>query len=425
VKWFTNAFPGETQHGNAFLRLALPVVLCFAFLFNAGAEPPLPGTNRFLFIVDTSASAKKAEEPLSEAVFDLVYSGARGAITNGDTFGVWLAGGQNDTSLGVETWKQKFAVETAARLSLRIKEHGFKGSSALDAAIADAKRVAETVQDVTFIISSTGETPLRGTPFDDEINARVQEILPEMRRVKSVFTTVLVARDGKFVAWAVNSPEFLINMPVLPPRAPGKENKEQPIAKAAVAKTNTPAKPKFAANPIIITRETVDREKQAMRAMASTETSATPTAAPAAATNIPAKPATVESNSAVAAKATPVPAASTTSVVSSVAASIASNVLAVAKPDVSISNKSVERAIVETSETEPEFSEKDEATSVSKTNLQPVTSPSSWSQKFIWVLAGCGMMAILFLVCFGVMRRARAYEPSLITQAAALERTRR
>jgi hypothetical protein len=133
----------------------------------------------------------------------------------------------------------------------------------------------------------------------------------------------------------------------------------------------------------------------------------------------------VESNSAVAAKATPVPAASTTSVVSSVAASIASNVLAVAKPDVSISNKSVERAIVETSETEPEFSEKDEATSVSKTNLQPVTSPSSWSQKFIWVLAGCGMMAILFLVCFGVMRRARAYEPSLITQAAALERTRR
>ena len=52
---------------------------------------------RFLFIVDTSAAMKPLDKPVRETLFDLIYSGVRGNMTNGDTYGVWLVGEQNDT----------------------------------------------------------------------------------------------------------------------------------------------------------------------------------------------------------------------------------------------------------------------------------------------------------------------------------------
>jgi hypothetical protein len=420
VKWFTIAFLGETQFGGAFLRLALPVALCFAVSFSAQADVPATGTNRFLFIIDTSAGMKTIEEPLREAVFDLIYSGVRGQMTNGDSYGIWLADAQNDTSVGVEAWKQKFAVELAAKAALRVKDHGFKGKCALDVALADAARVAESVNDVTVVIVSNGETPFRGTPFDDAINAQITKLLPEMQKAKLPINAVLAARDGVFVAWALNSPDFLINSPTLPPRAvkaaSGLAQTTPPAPPATMKPIVTPKpKPRIAANPIVITRETVDREKQALRAMASTDP-----ASPVGTTN-PAQPA-VTNSTIVTSKPTnapvvtsPVPA---TALRSAATDAVAQTLSESPQPTTQTNAETTERSgLVATSV-------RNVAAVIPLTTIAPETpaaSPAASSRTFLYIGLG-GAAALVLLVTIALIRRARAMEPSLITQ---LERMRR
>ncbi len=424
MKSFTIDFLGETQFGSAFLRLALSVALCFAILFETRADAPAPGTNRFLLIVDTSVGMKKLAEPLREAVFDLVYSGARGAMTNGDSYGVWFAGGQNDTSMGVDTWKQKFAVEIAARIALRVKEQGFKGKSVLDAAIADAAHVAELVGDVTVIIASNGDAPIRGTPFDDAINARIKQLAPEMQRVNAILNTAIVAQDGKFVAWAVNSPDFLITLPDVPPRP---IKKEPVVAKAdpnPVAKTNAApavvAKPKPTVNPIIITRETVDREKQIYRAMATTDSANAPVAAAAESPKVITNTLSVAAatNASVhTTNVTPVPTLAPSTPVTSALVATKTNASETPTPLVRAHAKTIATAHHETPSPT-------NAAVLALTQTPPATSaPSLFSRKLLWAFAGGGIVLVV-LVGVALVRRARELEPSLISQAAAMERMR-
>jgi len=39
-----------------------------------------------------------------------------------------------------------------------------------------------------------------------------------MKRAKVTLNTALVAQDGEFVAWGVNSPDFLIDVPYVAPK---------------------------------------------------------------------------------------------------------------------------------------------------------------------------------------------------------------
>ncbi len=420
---------------------------------QAGAD-----ANRFLFLVDVSAGMKKLDAALGDAVFDLIYSGARSQMTNGDTYGVWLVGETNDTSASVETWKQKFAVELAAKTALRVKESAFRGKSRLDLALKDASGVARAVGDVTVIVVSSGETEMRGTPFDSEINAAVAKIRPEMRKAGAMVNTVLVARDGRFVAWAVNSPEFLLIMPDLPPRpkrAPEPLAKAPvaapPVAPAAPAVRTTP--PKVASAPLVITRETIERDKQATRALATTEFTGTPSAPlvltaappkivaapapPPPATNAPApvavrvSPPLTNASPISEAAAGPTSAPPMSPVVPSSLPVVPSNVVAVASPPTSAvpvvvepprpleTNAPAVAAREPAPPTTPRVAPKT-APKVAPVVASAVTPPASRSRAWVWL--GLGACLILALGLVVLMRRERGEEASLISRAAALER---
>jgi hypothetical protein len=255
---------------------------------------------------------KSFDKSVRDSVFDLIFSGVRGYMTNGDTYGLWLVNDRNDTSFQMESWKSKFAVEIATKATLHVKERGFRGKSRLDFAFADALHVIENVGDLTIILVSNGDTPVRGTPFDEKINAAFAELAPTMRRAKAALNTTLIAQDGKLMGWAVNSPEFLIRIPEVPPRpkpvktevvetktnapSPSPTN-SAPVVKLApeenrylgVPSAATPVEtvapqspPRIASNPIIITRESVAEERASYRALSTTSTN---TSTDAAATN--------------------------------------------------------------------------------------------------------------------------------------------
>jgi hypothetical protein len=144
------------------------------------------------------------------------------------------------------------------------------------------------VEDLTVVLVSNGETPISGTPFDADINARLRNLAPQMKKTKTTLNLALVAQEGKLVAWAMNAPGFLLEIPVVPPRPP-KPLKPEVSARtnatvetpAAIAKVATPAleEPVPAAKPrprtlapIVITKETVAQEKRSYQAITGTTT---------------------------------------------------------------------------------------------------------------------------------------------------------
>jgi len=403
------------------------------------ADAPATSSNRFLFIIDTSANMLKWDEPVRESVFDLLYSGVRGHMTNGDSFGVWLAGGANDTSASVETWKQKHAVELASRVAVRVKERGTKGKPCLAEALADAKRVASAVGDVTVILVSNGKTPVRGTPFDAELNSQYQEFTQTVRNAQATLNTVLVAQDGEFVAWSVNSPDFLVSMPEIPPR----KVRAKPSISAVVEKvtpTNStalagilgappviavsapPTAPRPMGKSFIITRETVDRERQATRAMAATFDERLGIASNSAQSNAHA---TIIATNAPLSTPAPVLAEAAQTNGSGGALSQASKIVETPilpaqntqpAPAPRISNVTVSAALPDTNRA---------TMVVGKSGQSPTKNPgkATMAQALLWASAGAFGCGAFFLLVW-IFRRERSDETSLISRAVAMERVR-
>jgi hypothetical protein len=395
-------------------------VFALALLWPASpafAEAPAADAKRFLFIIDMSATMKPMEDAVSETLFDLVYSGVRGHMTNGDTYGIWLVNElQNDTSFKMEVWKHKYAVEAAARAVKHVKERGFKGKARLSQAMADAAVVIKNVEDLKVILISNGETPITGTPFNDIINLRFREMAPHMKRAKATLNTALVAQEGRIVAWAANSPEFLIEIPYVAPRPPkpklaaSRTNSETAATvNTAAAASNEPPKLRVASNPIIITRETVAEEKRTWRNLTTTAgnestgstntTIGATTSTLSSATNtfaITNTPATPASNEATAANV--------------VTQGLALGGTPAAKPATVASAEPASRASLETVPSIP---------------VAPATpsEPSSSTSRSPIFWAGIGAAAAFVFVLGGfIMARSKREHPSLISQSIAHER---
>jgi hypothetical protein len=400
-------------------------LLALLAYFAAVFVTPARSADRFLFIVDTSSSMKPLDNVVRETTFDFIYSGLHGHMTNGDTYGIWLVNNENDTSFAMETWRPKYNVELGARASVHVKEHGFKGKARLDVAIAEAVRILKRVHDLTIVLLSNGETPIAGTPFDEEINARYRELAPVMKKAKLTLNTVLVAQDGAIVAWTVNTPESLIEVPYVAPKPPKPE--------IAAAKTNTvlapsnlldsaattpvePPKPRIASNPIIITKETVAQEKRSYQAMTTTGTTNEPP--PLATNSTVAQVPTAETN------AVPLP---MTNIVESRPAVAATN------PPVLQSNAIVTAAATNRAETNAvAATTKIESTNVALVAKTASTLPLKVSapqparasisiHPALWVAMGAGAASLGVLTTVLIFR-SRRREPSLISQAMVRQR---
>jgi hypothetical protein len=382
--------------------------LFISVLASAAQSGASISSNRFLFIIDTSAAMKPLETKAREAVFDLIYSGMRGSMTNGDTYGIWLVNDRNDTSFAMETWKHHHILEMAARAATHVKDHGFKGKSHLELALADVQNVLKNVGDLTVILVTDGSTPLIGTRFDDTINARWQQIAPGLKRAKATLNTVLIAQDGEFMAWAANSPEFLIEIPKVAPK-PKPAKVEVAVTKTNVSIASGPAlesvaapKPRVATTPIIITKESVAQERQSYHSSTppressptvSAETNAVADATPGIATS-PAIVSHVNSSNAAVASTVTEPSAINLPTVS-------------AAPIRSVEPVSLESVAIAPAP-------------IAEVASASGKSSSTVRDALLWASVGAGGMLGCVIIVMVFVRRNR-HEPSLISQSFARE----
>lgn len=432
-------------------RLAVALfALCLTITLDtqpvSAQAAPIP--NRFLFIIDTSSAMKPFDKGIQDSLFDLIYSGGRGRMTNGDTYGLWLVNEQNDMSFKMEVWRQRFTVEMGARAALHVKEHGFRGQLDMNQAMDDVLSVVKNVGDLTIILISNGETPLCRTPFDESINARFRELAPVMKRKKATLNTVLVAQDGNLVAWAVNSPDYLVEFPSVPAKKPApiapplvESSTARPTNASAATSVSAskvePAKARANVPSIIITKDTVAQERRHFLALASTltnEPSATSaTTEPVLSPPSEAANAVTPTTNLIAAAVTPAVSLVTTSIVEL-------NTIAVGPtPPAKVANTTTTHQPM--AKASPPAT-KAETTSVTATIIHappvpaavatPVIQPSqavetnqaeAGSHPLLWVAIGAGAAFVCMLSVLLVLRRRRP-EPSLVSQAILRERMR-
>ncbi len=214
--------------------------LLFAWLaLPLGAQEtpssPLP-PGRFLFMVDTSLSMRARADGLLQTVEALLASGLDGRLRPGDSIGLWTF--NQEVYAGrfpLQTWTPTTRTAVTANVLEFLRNQRYEKKTDLDQVLRKALPLVRGSQAITLVLFTDGEEPVRGTPFDDDINAVFRESRREQARVRMPFVTVLRAENRQFARHVVGLPPWRIQIPPLP-------IEEKAIA-AAKSPPTVPAKP--------------------------------------------------------------------------------------------------------------------------------------------------------------------------------------
>lgn len=200
----------------------LLLFVCFlaATLFAQNTPAPAKGSvqpNRFLFIVDTSASMERHARDVQQLVMNILSSSASGQMHRGDTLGVWTFNADVYTgNIPLQRWTPDDWWQIASRTSDFLRQQHYGKKSRLDKALADMHEVITNSDIITIILISNGEGKMQGTPFDADINAIYKESLKEMKKDRLPVITVLQAKGGKIIKYTVNAFPWPVVIPEVP-----------------------------------------------------------------------------------------------------------------------------------------------------------------------------------------------------------------
>jgi len=173
--------------------------------------------NRCLLIVDTSRSMQRRADAALKAVQDLLTSGLSGQLRTGDTVGVWTF--NDDLYAGrfpLQTWSPQAQADITSRTLTFLKAQQYGKQANFDKVLPALGRVIKDSRLLTVILVSSGDEKLRGTPFDDRINALYKQGHDEQQKARMPFVTVLRASNGQLADYTVSTPPWPTQMPPLP-----------------------------------------------------------------------------------------------------------------------------------------------------------------------------------------------------------------
>jgi hypothetical protein len=170
-----------------------------------------------LFIVDTSLSMKLRASGALQRIEALLLSDINGNLRRGDTLGLWtfnekLYAGQ----FPMQIWSPEQKKTIAKRFIAFMKNQPIQKRPKVAQALAQMFEVVKNSDNLTVLLFSAGDEKVRGTPFDDEINAVYKQQSRTMEKAGMPFVTVLRAQDGKIFAHSVNFVPWPIDIPPFP-----------------------------------------------------------------------------------------------------------------------------------------------------------------------------------------------------------------
>ena len=173
--------------------------------------------DRYLLIVETSKSMQRRADAVLGSVWYLLGSGLNGQFRDGGTLGVWTF--NQDLSAGIlplQTWSSSAQKDITQRTITFLKGQKYEKRANFDEVAPALSRVIEASEFITVILISSGDFKMRGTPFDDRINAAYEQFREQQQKARMPFVTVLRARHGQVVDYIVNTPPWPLQVPRLP-----------------------------------------------------------------------------------------------------------------------------------------------------------------------------------------------------------------
>jgi hypothetical protein len=211
------------------------------------SSPETLSSNRFLFVVDISTSMRKHGRDILDVVQTILSSGASGQLHVGDTIGVWTFNDDVYTGgMPLQTWSADDGPEIIQRITEFLSQQKLAKKSRLDRAMVPVEKVVKLSDIITVFIISSGAGPIRGTPFDNDINDQYELCLHDMGNQPMPIVTVLQGKRGKLFRYTVNAMPWPVVIPALP--TPLKLPPEALPQAAAPAAAPNPADQSVAAN---------------------------------------------------------------------------------------------------------------------------------------------------------------------------------
>src|SRR6266566_4603618 len=181
------------------------------------AKRPSP-TNRYLLIVNTSHSMGPRAEGSLRAVQQLLESAMNGQLRRGDTLGVWTF--NQDLYAGrfpLQHWSPGDQRGIELRTLAFLQKQKYERRASFDKVLPAMDSLVEDSEFITVILVTDGDEPIRGTPFDDQINLLYKQWRDEQEKARQPLLTLLRAKDGRLTDYSVNAPPWPLELPPLPP----------------------------------------------------------------------------------------------------------------------------------------------------------------------------------------------------------------
>jgi hypothetical protein len=186
------------------------------------AEPTLQAAvavpeNRYLLVVETSAATANRVDGICEAVQGALVSGMKGQLHSGDTLGLWTF--NQDLSTGkfpLQTWTPEADQTVRAAVLKHLRQQRCAKRPLLDPVMVALKQVILDSDFLTVVLITSGQAPIRGTPFDQKINEIFNDWGQKQQDARMPMLTVLRAKKGRITDYRISAAPFPIEMPPLP-----------------------------------------------------------------------------------------------------------------------------------------------------------------------------------------------------------------
>ncbi|HEY0456025.1 MAG TPA: hypothetical protein VGE41_06590, partial [Verrucomicrobiae bacterium] len=164
------------------------ILFLFASALVAKAEearPPAlnPDGQKFLFVVDTSASMQRLPHNGRQTVFDMIYSGLWNQLAPGDSIGVWTF--NQDVQAGkfaMQVWDPDQDLALASRVGLFLKGQHYEHKAQLNEAFKSALGLVKSVKDLNVLVITDGQSSLGQSKLEIALKDRYQTMAEQARK---------------------------------------------------------------------------------------------------------------------------------------------------------------------------------------------------------------------------------------------------
>jgi len=115
----------------------------------------------------------------------------------------------------LQTWSSSAQKDITQRTITFLKGQKYEKRPNFDQVASPLSSLIEASELITVILISSGDCKIRGTRFDDRINAAYQQFHDQQQKARMPFVTVLRARHGQVADYIVNTPPWPLQVPRL------------------------------------------------------------------------------------------------------------------------------------------------------------------------------------------------------------------